>query len=51
MKYADIPEPFLDNGSINTFPQQQITTEQWCSNRGTVVSVWSVPRGYKRDEV
>jgi hypothetical protein len=36
---ANIPEWFLGNGSVNTFPQQQTLTQQWYSNRGTVFSV------------
>jgi hypothetical protein len=40
-----LPEPFPGNGTVNTFPQQ------WYSYRGTVFSVWSVPRGYKRIKV
>jgi hypothetical protein len=27
-KWVDIPEPFLGNGSVNTFPQQQIGAQQ-----------------------
>jgi hypothetical protein len=29
----------LCNISVNTFPQQQTRTQQWYSNRGTVLSV------------
>jgi hypothetical protein len=34
-----MPEPFLGNGSVNTFPQQQTRKQQWYSNRITVLSV------------
>jgi hypothetical protein len=38
-RWADILGPFLSKGSLNTFPQQQIRTQYWCSKKGTVISV------------
>jgi hypothetical protein len=37
-RWVDMLRPFLGNGSVNTFPQQQTRTQQWCSNKGTVSS-------------
>jgi hypothetical protein len=36
---ANIPEEFLGNGLVKTFPQQQTRMQQWYSNRGPVFSV------------
>jgi hypothetical protein len=45
----DIPGPFLNNGSLNTFPRQRIGGQQWryCCKQG--VSAWFVSMGYKKD--
>jgi hypothetical protein len=52
---ADIPGPYLGNGSVNTFlllGSRFLIMQQLNYNSGRVVfSTWSVPRGYKRDEV
>jgi hypothetical protein len=39
VRWADIPGPFVGNGSVSTFPQQQAQKQQRYSNRGTVFSV------------
>jgi hypothetical protein len=49
-RWAGLPESFLGNGSINTFPQQQSRMQQWYSNTRAVFSMWSVARGYKIGE-
>jgi hypothetical protein len=36
--------PLLGNGSVNTFPRQRITIQEW-----TVLSARAVPRSYKED--
>jgi hypothetical protein len=48
-RWADMPWPFLGNGSVNTFQQQRVDTQQWryCWKRG--ISMWSVPRSYLKD--
>jgi hypothetical protein len=38
-RWAHIPGSFLDNGSVNTFPQQETRMQQWYSKRGTVLSM------------
>jgi hypothetical protein len=48
-KCADIPGPFLGNGSVNTFRQQRIDTQQKRYSWKRGVSTWSVPRSYKED--
>jgi hypothetical protein len=52
---AYIPEPFLSNGSVNTFPyivRRFLIMQQFDYNNGRVVVFYvGVPRGYKRDEV
>jgi hypothetical protein len=55
MRWADIPGPFPGNASVNMFscvPSRFLIMQQLDYNNGrTVFSTWSVPRGYKRDEV
>jgi ribose 1,5-bisphosphokinase PhnN len=45
---------FLGNGSVNTFPllgRRFLIMQQLDYNNGrAVLSTWSVPRGYERDE-
>jgi hypothetical protein len=54
-RWADIPGPFLGNGSVNIFPLlggRFLMMQLLDYNNGRAVfSTWSVPRGYKRDEV
>jgi hypothetical protein len=55
MRWADIPGPFLGNGSVNTFPllvSRYLIMQQLDYNTGrTVFSTWSVPGDYKGNEV
>jgi hypothetical protein len=44
MRGTDIPGPFLGNGSVNIFPQQQTRRQQLKS----CVFTWSMPRCYKQ---
>jgi hypothetical protein len=49
---AVIPAPFVGSGSVNKFPllgiRFLIMQLQQCKS---CVSTWSLPKGYKRDEV
>jgi hypothetical protein len=49
VRSADIPGPFLGNGSVNTFPlldSRFLIMQQFDYNNGTAVfSTWSVKRG------
>jgi hypothetical protein len=55
VRWSDIPGSFLGNGSANTFPllgNSFLIMQQLGYNNGRAVFfTWSVPRGYKRDEV
>jgi hypothetical protein len=48
VRWADISDPFLGKGSVNTFPRQRLRMQQskYCWKRG--VCVWSVLRCYKQ---
>jgi hypothetical protein len=47
-RLADIQGPFLGNGSVNTFLQQQTEPQQWHNNRRALFSMWFVPRYSKQ---
>jgi hypothetical protein len=47
-RQANIPQKFLGNSLVNTFPQQRINMKQrYCWKWG--VSMWTVPRSYLED--
>jgi hypothetical protein len=50
MRWADIPGPFLSNGSVNMFPflgsRSLIMKQLDYSNRRAVFPMWSMPRCY-----
>jgi hypothetical protein len=54
-RYANNPDQFLGNGSVNTFPLLGIIflkkQDFDYDNGRAVCSTWFVPIGYKRDEV
>jgi hypothetical protein len=50
-RWADIPGPFLGNGLVNTFAQQQTRTQQLYSNTETVFSAACTEMLQARDKV